>query len=78
MNDTDHTFWKREMAEIRRRLDQLDEAIRGTPGNGNPGIKVRLDRLEQIEHGRNRLLWIILGAAGTLAVTHLWQHLFGA
>ncbi len=76
---TDHAALERRLGAIETKLDRLDEAIRGTPANGTrPGILTRLDRLEQTEHGRSRLLWVILGAAGTLAVTAAWQHLFGA
>ena len=60
--------------EINRKLDQLDEAIRG---NGKPGIQLRLDRLEAAERGRNRVIWLIAGCALTLAVTSLWNHFIG-
>ena len=56
------------------KLDRLDEAIRG---NGKPGIQVRLDRVELAEKSRSKLLWIIVGAAGTLAVTAVWQKVLG-
>lgn len=58
--DTYSTLCRREFAEIHRKLDHLDVAIRG---NGKPGIQLRLDRLEQIEAGRKRLTWIVIGAA---------------
>ena len=59
---------------IHRKLDRLDEAIRG---NGRPGIQVRLDRLEAAERSRSRLIWIITGAAVTLAASAIWQRIFG-
>jgi len=65
---------KDEFAAIHVKLDRLDEAIRG---NGRPGIQLRLDRLEATEQSRSRLIWIILGAAVTLAVTAVWQQVFG-
>ena len=65
---------KGEFDELHTKLDRLDVAIRG---NGKPGIQLRLDRLESAERTRSKLLWIILGAAGTLAVTSLWQRVFG-
>ena len=34
-------------------------------GNGKPGMKIQLDRLEQIESFRGRVLWLTLG--GTIA-----------
>ena len=66
---------KGEFAAIHAKLDRLDEAIRG---NGRPGIQVRLDRLEAAERSRSRLIWIITGAAVTLAASSIWQHIFGA
>ena len=41
------------------KIDRLDESIRG---NGKPGIVVRLDRLEQSEMSRGKLLWLLTGA----------------
>lgn len=65
---------KREFGEIHQKLDHLDEAIRG---NGKPGIQLRLDRLEQSERTRGRLLWLLLASAVTLAAASLWQKVFG-
>jgi len=53
---------EREFEEIHRKLDRLDEAIRG---NGRPGITVRLDRLEQDAKRQARLIWLIVGSAIT-------------
>ena len=53
---------EREFEEIHRKLDRLDEAIRG---NGHPGINVRLDRLEQDARRQARLIWLIVGAGVT-------------
>ena len=47
---------------IHRKLDRLDEAVRG---NGRPGITVRLDRLEQDAKRQSKLIWLIIGAAIT-------------
>lgn len=65
---------QKHFEEIHRKLDQLDVAIRG---NGKPGIQLRLDRLEAAERSRSRLLWLIAGAAVTLALTALWNHFIG-
>ncbi|HUU96236.1 MAG TPA: hypothetical protein VM487_10885 [Phycisphaerae bacterium] len=59
---------------IHEKLDRLDEAVRG---NGKPGIQLRLDRLEAAERSRSRLLWLIAGAALTLAVNTIWARLAG-
>jgi len=53
---------EREFAEIRVKLDRLDEAIRG---NGKPGISLRLDRLEQDAKRQSRLIWMIVGSGVT-------------
>jgi len=58
----------------RRKLDRLDDAVRG---NGQPGIQVRLDRLESADRSRSKLLWILVGAAVTLAASSIWQKVFG-
>jgi type IV secretory pathway component VirB8 len=65
---------KDEFASIHTKLDRLDEAIRG---NGKPGIQLRLDRLEAAERSRTKLIWIIVGAAATLAIAAVWQQVFG-
>ena len=57
---------KGEFAELHRKLDRIDEAIRG---NGRPGIQLRLDRLEQDRLSRSRLFWLALGAVGTCSAT---------
>ena len=65
---------RNEFTGIHRKLDLLDEAIRG---NGKPGIQMRLDRLESSERTRGRLLWILIGATSTLAVGGLWRLVVG-
>jgi len=55
-----------EFAAIHVKLDKLDEAVRG---NGKPGIQVRLDRLEVDAKRQGRLVWMILGACITAAVS---------
>ena len=66
---------KPEFEAINVKLDRMDEAIRG---NGRPGIQLRLDRLEAAEKSKSRLIWLIAGAAVTLAASQTWQQLFGA
>ena len=66
---------RNEFNSISRKLDKLDEALRG---NGKPGIQLRLARLEMAEATRSRLLYIIATATVTLAVGALWKLFFGA
>jgi len=65
---------KPEFEAICTKLDRMDEAIRG---NGKPGIQLRLDRLEAADRARGKLIWLIAGSAVTLAVSTLWQRIFG-
>jgi len=67
-------FCKGEFAEIRVKLDRLDEAIRG---NSKPGIQFRLGRLEAAEAVRSRLLWIIAGSVVSLCVATAWKLVIG-
>lgn len=59
-----------EIRELHRKLDRLDEAIRG---NGKVGILTRLDRLEQLQAQRRRMFWIVAGALVTAGVTLVLQ-----
>ena len=61
---------KEQFESLHEKLDRLDEAIRGTPGNGTrPGILVRLDRLEQAAKRQSKLIWLILGAVVTASAS---------
>jgi hypothetical protein len=57
---------KGEFGELHRKLDRIDEALRG---NGRPGLQMRLDRVEQDRLSRSRVFWLSLGAVGTCAAT---------
>ncbi|MBI1373654.1 MAG: hypothetical protein GC159_13070 [Phycisphaera sp.] len=66
MNDTVIVTIEKQLDAINAKLDRLDEAIRGTPGNGTkPGILIRLDRLEQDARRQGKLIWMIVGASVT-------------
>ncbi len=65
---------QRAFTEIHRKLDRLDEAIRG---NGKPGIALRLDRLEQDAKRQARLVWLIVGSAVTAFASVLVAWLTG-
>ena len=68
------TICKGEFGELHTKLDRMDVAIRG---NGKPGLNTRLDRLEQDAKRQARLIWLVVGAAGTLAVSSAWNAVFG-
>jgi hypothetical protein len=65
---------KGEFASVHTKLDRMDESIRG---NGKPGINTRLDRLEQDAKRQARLIWLVVGAAVTLAASSAWHAVFG-
>ena len=65
-NQQYETICKAEFTELHRKLDGMDEAIRG---NGKPGIQLRLDRLEQDRLGRSKTVWFLLGIAGAILVS---------
>ena len=65
---------KGQFGELHVKLDRMDVAIRG---NGKPGLNTRLDRLEQDAKRQARLIWLIVGAAVTLAGTSAWHAVFG-
>lgn len=60
---------------IYKKIDRLDEAIRG---NGKPGILIRMDRLEQNAKRQSRLTWLILGGAATAAGSSIFSWLSSA
>ncbi len=59
---------------VHRKLDRLDEAVRG---NGKPGILIRLDRLEQDAKRQSKLIWLILGAVVTASASGLVAWIAG-
>ena len=65
---------KSEFAELHKKLDGMDEAIRG---NGKPGIQVRLDRLEQEKLTRSKVTWFLVGIAGTIGGAVLTSLIMG-
>ncbi|MCC5829069.1 MAG: hypothetical protein JJU36_06430 [Phycisphaeraceae bacterium] len=64
----DRAAMNQTLIEIRRRLEAIEH---GLNGNARPGIKVRLDRLEQDHHRRDRFMWLIAGIAITAFLTRL-------
>ena len=68
------TICKGEFDELHAKLDRMDVALRG---NGKPGIQLRLDRIEQDSKRQARLVWLVVGAAVTLAASSAWHAVFG-
>ncbi len=59
---------KSEFVELHKKLDTLDESIRG---NGKPGIQLRLDRLEQDKLTRSKIIWFLLGIGGAILTSKI-------
>lgn len=54
--------------QMKVKLDQIAEAIIGDPTDENkPGILIRLDRLEQSDRFKNKILWL-LGSGMLVAI----------
>lgn len=51
------------LAQLTTQIAQVSTLLLGV--DGKPGIVVRLDRLEQAESRRTKLLWLAVGAALT-------------
>ena len=80
MTDTANTdefriHCQKQFELIQTKLDHLDEAIRG---NGEPGIKMRLDRLEQDAKRQSKLIWLIVGAVVTSITSGLVAWITGS
>lgn len=48
---------------------KIDARFEGTDANTNPGLTVRVDRLEQKQAERGRAFWWALGIFGTVLAT---------
>ena len=73
-NEQYENICKDEFAELHKKLDGMDEAIRG---NGKPGIQLRLDRLEQEKLTRSKVTWFLVGIAGTVGGALLTSLIVG-
>jgi len=73
-NEQYENVCKGEFVELHKKLDGMDQAIRG---NGKPGIQLRLDRLEQERISRSKVTWFLLGIAGTVGGALLTSLIMG-
>lgn len=72
----------RRLAELRtstkslgRQVEKLTASIEG---NGDLGLKYRVDRMESWIKPRSRIEWMVIGAAVTAAVAWLIKEIFVA
>lgn len=69
---------QRQFEMIHAKLDRLDDAIRGTPGNDDrPGIMVRMDRIEQAVKRQSRVVWMSVGAVVTALASGIVNWIAG-
>lgn len=68
-----------ERGELRQQIDELTIEIRGyfEGHEGRPGIVTRVDRLEQIELRRAKVVWMTFAASITALATALWEKIVG-
>lgn len=63
------------LSNVKEDLDALKHSV---IGNGKPGLITRVDRLEQTEAFKTKLIWILFGslvsAVGSIAVFFLQKH----
>ncbi len=52
------------------KLDGIDLALRG---NGTPGLKQRVDRLEEAHGTIRKLLWVLLGCLAPFLAGAAWK-----
>lgn len=69
------THCKGHFAAIHKKLDLLDNSLRG---NGKPGIQLRLDRLEQSKANFSRILWLLIGSAITIIARIIYLQVTGS
>jgi hypothetical protein len=72
--------YQRDRGELRQAIDELTMEIRQQfeGRDGRPGIVMRIDRLEQIEVRRAKVVWLTFSTALAALATAMWEHLFGA
>lgn len=70
--DTVERYIDGKLEGIRDSIDKLTHFIEG---NGQPGLKIRLDRLEQSEARRNWTVKAVAGAMIGAFITSLWALL---
>lgn len=58
--------------------EKLDQVLHALHGNGEPGMKVRVDRLEQAEKRRAKVIWAAITSAVGLATAALWKSFTGS
>jgi len=54
---------------------KLDKILKHLEGNGREGLIVRVDRLEQTERRRSRLMWTVAAGVVALVVKTGWEVL---
>jgi len=58
-------------------LERHEQHLSGDPASGQPGIVVKLDRVEQWKARHTKLMWILLGAVCGGLVERVWTLMLG-
>ena len=61
-----------ELATIKSSCQRIETCLLG---NGQPGLVVRTDRLEQKEKTRSRLLWLVVSGVVVLILNAVASHI---
>lgn len=66
-----------DMREMKGMIVSLDNALRGEHGKADSGLYRRVDKLEESEKKRNRIVWLAVTAAMGCAFDTLRKYLTG-
>lgn len=68
---------KNEFDRINFKLDRLDAAIRGDPGDDRPGVAGRLILLESVARRREKIFLLLLAAMFGLVLSRAYELFVG-
>lgn len=61
--------------------EKVDIVITSVCGNGNPGLKIKVDRLEQWKRGCSKMYWLLFGTVALIVgerIIMLMSNAFGS
>ena len=69
---------RESLAKIEEKMEKVEDHHRTLYGiNGNPGLTIVVDRLDQVEKSRSKHLSIIYTALAGLVTKALWSSFYG-
>jgi len=76
-----HELLRLELQHVRQQCEEMLSQIRSVDhfihGNGNPGVKVVVDRLQQNDHRRSRREWLFGSLVAALLAERLLHAFLG-